>query len=253
MWTESIIWNQSKNTTIKLFFNKKFSDDYFFNRIHCDKENDIFEDIKFLKEFLTLKGIPGYLYLKTEIEDLGKQCNTNNSLNWIDSIFTLESSPIESKSFTTMNLNKKITVIKINDDPLLINKWIAIFCQSYNIKDRLPFIEILYRNREKFVFLLAIFRENDNDDDDDNNNNIPVGGCLLFEKWDCLGLYCLGTLPEYRNKGIAKMIIKTSLKIAHTMKHEKIFLHTFQNDNYIEIYKKFDFKVIDKRKIFQIN
>jgi hypothetical protein len=203
-----------------------------------------------LKEFLTLNEIPGYLYLKkTEADDLRNQCKTN-SVNWIDSIYTLESSPIESKSFTSMNLNKEITVIKIND-PLLINKWVAIFCQSFNIKDRLPFIEILNKNREKFIFLLAILRENDNDDDD--NNNIPVGGCLLFEKWDCLGLYCLGTSPEFRNKGIAKMIINTSLKIAHTMKHEKIFLHTFQNTNYIEIYKKFDFKVIDKRKIFQIN
>jgi hypothetical protein len=247
LWTESIIWNQSNNNTIKIFFNKQFSDDYFFNRIHCDKENDIFKAIKFLKEFLTLNEIPGYLYLKTEAEDLRNQCKTN-SVNWIDSIYTLESSPIESKSFTSMNLNKEITVIKIND-PLLINKWVAIFCQSFNIKDRLPFIEILNKNREKFIFLLAILRENDNDDD----YNIPVGGCLLFEKWDCLGLYCLGTSPEFRNKGIAKMIINTSLKIAHTMKHEKIFLHTFQNTNYIEIYKKFDFKVIDKRKIFQIN
>ncbi|MFB5598893.1 MAG: hypothetical protein ACE5SW_01515 [Nitrososphaeraceae archaeon] len=30
-----------------------------------------------------------------------------------------------------------------------------------------------------------------------------VGCGLLFESNGCIGLYCLGTHPKYRNKGIA--------------------------------------------------
>ena len=256
---------QCENTSINLFFNRNFSDDYFFNRIYFDNENDILKSLIFLKSFLTLEGISGYLHLKNETNYLRKQFKKSNFI-YVDSIYTLES-PTELITPTSIDTEKEISVTKINDT-VLLNKWTNIFCKSFNIKDHCPFMEIVNKNKQKFVFLLATLKnknkskskskENKNENNDIHNvgidnDNIPVGVCLLFEKYGCLGLYCLGTLPEYRNRGIAKTIVKTSLQIAYTMKYDKIFLQTFQNDNYIDFYKKLKFKVIDKRKIFQIN
>ena len=277
MWTNTLSLKQSnEETNIFLFFNRKFSrDDYFFNRIYFDNNNDIVKSLDFLKRFLMLEGISGYLYIKNEITTsyLRKQLK-KKGLICLDSIYTLESPLIPPPSLqainTTKNLEKKISVTKINEDPILLNIWTRIFCQSFKIKDMEPFIEIVYKNKQRFVFLLAMLKDkdkeknkkskentenNNNSYNPDNNddNNIPAGVCLLFEKYGCLGLYCLGTLPNFRNRGIAQTILKTSLQIAHTMGYDKIFLQTFQNDNYIDFYKKRKFKVIDKRKIFQIN
>ncbi|MGE5862346.1 MAG: GNAT family N-acetyltransferase [Nitrososphaerales archaeon] len=274
---------QSQDTKIILFFNRNFSrDDYFFNRIYFDNENDIVKSLEFLKRFLLLEGISGYLYIKNDtiISSLTKQLKKRGFI-CVDSIYTLESPrppiltpPIQviTTTTTTINLEKKISVIKIKDDPILLNTWTRIFCQSFNIEDQEPFIEIVNKNKQRFVFLLAMLKNNDkkrkkdkeNKESDENNNNnnsynadngdsIPAGVCLLFEKYGCIGLYCLGTLPKFRNRGIAQTILKASLQIAHTMKYDKIFLQTFKNDNYIDFYKKLKFKIIDKRKIFQIN
>jgi N-acetylglutamate synthase-like GNAT family acetyltransferase len=249
----------SENTTLKLFFNRNFNDDYFFNRIYFDNEKDIVKSLKFLKKFLTLEGISGYLHLKNDTSYLRKQFKKNKFI-CIDSIYILES-PTELVTTTSLNLKKEISVTKINDT-VLLKTWTSIFCQSFNIKDHGPFMEIANKNKQKFVFLLAMLKNmhkkkkknenNCNYNGGNNNDIIPAGVCLLYEKYGCLGLYCLGTLPEFRRRGIAQMILKTSLQIAHTMKYDKIFLQTFQNDNYIDFYKKFNFKVIDKRKIFQI-
>ena len=283
MWTSTITLKQFQDTNIILFFNRNFSrDDYFFNRIYFDNENDIVKSLEFLKRFLLLEGISGYLYIKNDtiISSLTKQLKKRGFI-CVDSIYTLESPrpPTPTPSIqvitttTTINLEKKISVIKIKDDPILLNTWTRIFCQSFNIEDQEPFIEIVNKNKQRFVFLLAILKnkdkkrkkekENNRESDENNNNNnsynadngdsIPAGVCLLFEKYGCIGLYCLGTLPKFRNRGIAQTILKASLQIAHTMKYDKIFLQTFQNDNYIGFYKKLKFKVIDKRKIFQIN
>ena len=263
LWTNLYILSKSTNTntSIKIFFNKNFSDDYFFNRIFFDNENDILESLKFLKKFLTLNRISAYIHLQTDSEYLRKQFKQNN-FNWIDSIYTLESAPIKQNTFNSITLKKDVSVIKIND-PMLINQWTVIFCRSFNIRDYSPFIEVLNKNKERFIFLLAYINNNSKIKINDNSkcpleNNIdnmyiPVGGCILFEQGGCLGLYCLGTLPEFRNKGIAKMIIRTSLKLAYTMNYQNLFLNTLKNDNYLEIYKKFSFSIIDERKIFQIN
>ena len=260
MWTDSITLKQSENITIILFYNRNFSDDYFFNRIYFDNENDIVKSLQFLKRFLTLEGISGYLHLKNDTSYLRKQFKKNRFVR-VDSIYTLESST-ELITSTPLNLEKEISVTKIND-PVLLNTWTSIFCQSFNIKDPCPFMKIVNKNKQKFLFLLAMLKNkynkknknenNDNYNGDNDSANIPAGVCLLFEKYGCLGLYCLGTLPEFRRRGIAQMILKTSLQIAYTMKYDKIFLQTFQNDNYIDFYKKFKFKIIDRRKIFQIN
>ena len=280
--------SEKETNNIILFFNRKFSrDDYFFNRIYFDNfdnENDIVKSLEFLKRFLILEGISGYLYIKNEMTTsyLKKQLK-NRGFICVDSIYTLESPPSDQNITTTKNLEKKISVTKINNDPILLNTWIRIFCQSFDIKDMEPFIEIVNKNKHRFVFPLANLKNkvkrkkknkkhkeskeendnnnnsynadnDDNDEDDENeNDDIPAGVCLLFEKYGCIGLYCLGTLPKFRNRGIAQTILKASLQIAHTMKYNKIFLQTFQNDNYIGFYKKLKFKVIDKRKIFQIN
>jgi ribosomal protein S18 acetylase RimI-like enzyme len=218
-----------------------------------------------------IKNDPIINFLTKQLKKRGFTC--------VDSIYTLESPtptppipPIQVIT-TTTNLEKKISVTKIKDDPILLNTWTRIFCQSFNIEDQEPFIEIVNKNKQRFVFLLALLENKDkrrkkdkeNKESDENNNNsnnscntdngdnIPAGVCLLFEKYGCIGLYCLGTLPKFRNRGIAQTILKASLQIAHTLKYDKIFLQTFQNDNYIDFYKKRKFKVIDKRKIFQIN
>jgi predicted N-acetyltransferase YhbS len=64
------------------------------------------------------------------------------------------------------------------------------------------------------------------------DNNIPVGMCSLRENdgYESLlspWLASLFVLPEYRSKGIGKMLVRATLEKAKELGFRKVFLYTF--------------------------
>ena len=77
-----------------------------------------------------------------------------------------------------------------------------------------------------------------------DNNNIIGYGHLDFEKYIWLGV-CI--LKKYRGKGYGTLMIKNLIYIANNNNIKNIFL-TVDKENIpaINLYKKFDFKIIEE-------
>ena len=231
--------NYQIDSSTNIFVNSDFPEDYFFNRIisKASKSKIINESISNSNLFLTANVLRGYFHLQKLNKGVMKHLEKNH-FNYMDIIYTLVS---PSKIDKLYRKGHRINVKETNN----IKDWNDVFCKSFLITRRMTSINrILYRNRERFIFLLAEVSNK-------NNAKIPVGCCILFENYRCMGLYCLGTIPEYRNKGIARTVIEKAVETANLKGFSNVFLHTFLNDGYMNFYNKLNFKVVDKSTIFR--
>ena len=68
-----------------------------------------------------------------------------------------------------------------------------------------------------------------------------------------MGLYCLGTLPEHRDKGVATAMIKASLDISRQNGNDCIFVQTLADEGLEKFYLKLGFKQVYEKVIFVLN
>jgi N-acetylglutamate synthase-like GNAT family acetyltransferase len=231
--------NYPIDLSTNIFVNSDFPEDYFFNRIisKASKSKVIYEGISNSNLFLTENALRGFFHLQNLNKQVIKHLEKNH-FHYMDIIYTMVS---PSKIGKLYRKAPSVNVKETNN----IKDWNDIFCKSFLITRRITNVKhVLRQNRERFIFLLAEVGEK-------NNRKIPVGCCLLFENYGCLGLYCLGTIPEYRNKGIARTVIKKSVETANLKGFSNVFIHTFLNDGYMNFYNKLNFKIVDKSTIFR--
>ena len=141
--------------------------------------------------------------------------------------------------------NNKIHVSTIDINSVSI--WIDVFCRSFNVMGWKSEVERIVKTYFNQLILLVSFIE-------DNYSMVPVGCAALFNRYDLMGLYCLGTVSPYRGQGLAKEIIKVSSDIAQQQKVDFLFLQTFSNEGFIHFYRKtgFDYVMYEK-KIYMLN
>jgi ribosomal protein S18 acetylase RimI-like enzyme len=83
-----------------------------------------------------------------------------------------------------------------------------------------------------------------------NKSNIPVGCTALFYRCSLIGLYCLGTVSNFRGQGIATKMVKVALEITQRRGLDFIFLQAFANEGIIGFYNKLGFQTIYKKKVY---
>ncbi len=78
-------------------------------------------------------------------------------------------------------------------------------------------------------------------------------GCLLLHRFpkEVMGVYCVGTLPEARGKGIAKEMMKKSKELASDEDCKFMTLQTIEEDFVSGFYTRIGYKVVFRRSIFQ--
>jgi len=117
--------------------------------------------------------------------------------------------------------------------------WADIFCKSYDCPDWIDEVNAIVRKSVSEVEYLV-----------DSENN---ASCVaLYEKNSVLGLYCLGTVPEKRRKGLAKLLISYALNQVKTKKLDFLMLETYQRDALLEFYLKLGFEKVYEKKIYTI-
>ncbi|MHB1868136.1 MAG: GNAT family N-acetyltransferase, partial [Nitrososphaerales archaeon] len=115
-----------------------------------------------------------------------------------------------------------------------VGLWNEIFMHSYSInpawESELIRRERLFSNDRNTVLFLA--REKN-----------ETAGCMLLHKLpdDLVGIYCLGTLPERRNRGIAKSLIRTAEGYASRIGSKHLTLQTVARDGVTPMYEKMGF------------
>ena len=85
-----------------------------------------------------------------------------------------------------------------------------------------------------------------------SHNLRPMGCCLLFPTNDVLGLYCLGTVQRFRNKGIASSLIDFAITYAKMNGFNLIGLQTLHSEHTTGFYQRRYFMTVYTDAIFSL-
>ena len=233
------VWSRAyqKIDCVELFSNDKLGDDYFFNRLNIRYPcNDIVEILNSIKGKRTSDINTYYIHLI---------CDTKNSINLsLPKFGTMKIMGFDVNNNYVLNTTKKIEIEQVYNHNL--EEWIDIFCNSFdslNIKDEVT--RIISKHHRKLTLFVACYNL--------DQGRYPVGCCLLFEKNNNIGLYCLGTVRDFRNKGVARQLIGNAIKIAKDNDYNTLVVQTLTEEKYDEFYKKLGFRTIYEKKLYTFN
>ena len=226
-WGFTGVW--SEMTTLEcgvLFLNPHLPNDIFFDKltnIACLSEKMIDEALYLFQRHNTRPFI--YVLNNPSLEELLRK----KGFTFYDTQYVLK------KSAGNNLENLPIHHIARKDSLL----WADIFCKSYDCPEWVDEVNAIVRKSVSEVEYLV-----------DSENN---ASCVaLYEKNSVLGLYCLGTVPEKRRKGLAKLLITYALNQVKTKKLDFLMLEAYQRDALLEFYLKLGFEKVYEKKIYTI-
>jgi GNAT superfamily N-acetyltransferase len=236
LWAE---YNK-ENGCAQMFLNLALGDDYFFNRIN-------------LKNCV---GIRDLLQLtRNKIPQVRQNCYIHVLKSDVLTLDILRKNGlIEFGSLKIMNLQYELFGLRIDKHnvnilpvgPDNLNLWIDTFCRSFgviDIKAEIARLSLKILKHSILIIAISQFR----------GLVRPLGCCALFEKRGGMGLYCLGTLPEHRDKGVATAMIKACLDISRQNGYDCIFVQTLADEGLEKFYLKLGFKQVYEKVIFVLN
>ena len=230
------LWSRAhqKIDCVELFSNDKLGDDYFFNRLNIRYPcNDVVEILNSIKSKRTNDINNYYIHLI---------CDTNNSINLsLPKFGTMKILGFDVNNNYVLNTSRKIEIDQVYNHDL--DEWIDIFSMSFDslgIKDEVT--SIISKHYRKLTLLVAHYNF--------DRGTYPAGCCLLFEKNNNIGLYCLGTVRDFRNKGVARQLIGNAIKIAKDNDYNTLVLQSLTEEKYDEFYKKLGFRTIYEKMLY---
>ena len=231
------LWSRThqKINCVELFLNHILGDDYFFNRLNiknsCRNISDILNSIK---NSHTNYHDSLYLHLICN--------NERNCVKFsIPKFGTMKILGLDLNKYVLESESDHIEIDVIDKDHLY--NWIDVFCRSFDsihIKDEVT--NIISKHYQKLTLLVAHY----------NLDQVKyfVGCCLLYEKKESIGLYCLGTIQHFRRKGVARELIASAVRIAKNNGHNLLIVQTLTKEGYEEFYKKLGFRTIYKKMVY---
>ena len=229
------LWSRihKKIDCVELFSNPKLGDDYFFNRLNiknwCNNVDDI---LNYIKTNYSYNLNSYYIHII---------CNNENSAMLNKPTFgTMKILSLDVNKYV-MHSNKYIEIDIVDRNSL--NLWIDVFCRSFdslNIKDEVRII--ISKQFKKLKLFVAHYYL--------NQVKYPAGCCLLFEKNETIGLYCLGTAHDFRRKGVARELISNAVKMAKNNDYNSMIVQTLTKEGYEEFYKRLGFRTMYKRMLY---
>jgi len=232
------LWSRThqKMDCAELFLNPKLGDDYFFNRLNiknsCRNISDILNSIKssYTNYHDTL-----YVHLISNNENCVKFS--------IPKFGTMKILGLDLNKYALESESDHIEIDVIDKNHLY--NWIEVFCRSFDsihIKDEVT--NIISKHYQKLTLLVAHHYL--------DQVKYFAGCCLLYEKKDSIGMYCLGTIQHFQRKGVARELITSAARIAKNNGHNQLIVQTLTKEGYEEFYKKLGFRTIYEKMLYSI-
>lgn len=221
------IWSKMTKLECGLFFaNPNLPNDIFFDKltnITCLNEKMIDEALVLFEKNNTQPFV--YVLDNKKLEELLLKKN-----------FRLyDTHYIMKKSVSSKMDHDRVHHITRKDSLL----WTEVFCKSYDCLDWTGEVNSIVRNSISDIEYLV-----------DSEYN---ASCMaLYEKNSMLGLYCLGTIPEFRKKGLARSLINYALNLVKDKNLDFLMLETFARDNLLQFYSNLGFEQIYEKKVYTI-
>jgi GNAT superfamily N-acetyltransferase len=228
----------------EIFVNQNFPGDYFFNKIKimspCPDISLVISEAK--RIFFSSKSgcffhvLDDPLYRETNsILEQQQFCHIDSMLTFSANIEELP--PKHNKRDYDSNVSQFFVT-----DPSLACIWTDLFCKSFNIENCMQVHDLIMSRYLDFELIVAKVKT--------NSVLVPAACALLYYYKKAMGLYCLGTLPEFRRKGLATQIVKSSIMRAKNKRVKLFFVQTFLNDGYANMYKKAGLHLEYRKRIY---
>ena len=243
LWTQHIRIHDCAD----LFVNEKLTGDYFFNRLNpfvCEDIRDIIENAA---RICLRRGMDCYVHVHD------KNTDVQNSLleagfQWIDTMHVLRADwdKVEHDDIYESDKCDDSKIHVVRADLRSASDWVDAFCRSFDVLEWKSVVkEKIDLHFKKMILLLSYFRV--------NNTYAELAGCAaLFANHGIMGLYCLGTISNFRGRGLAKKMIGVSLQIAQQKQLDFLFLQTFTNEGFFLLYKKLGFRSVYKKRVYAL-
>ena len=224
---------------VYLLINTRMPSDYFYNRLNLYNGEISCEVLKRAEYRFFRNNMNCYAYVHEKNADTQRKLNLAG-FSWIDTMdvltLTLESDFVDKKKATT-----DVSVVKVNYAD--IASWVSAFCESFEILEMQTEIkQRIERHFDKLILLISYVC---------SGLSAPqIGGCCaLFVNRGIIGVYCLGTIPKFRGRGIARKMLASGVQ--YTFNLDYLFLQTFESQNLFAFYRKFGFKLAYKKRVFE--
>jgi GNAT superfamily N-acetyltransferase len=220
-WAFCSLW--SKKIEIKcatVLVNPRLVGDYFFNRATVENCDVPYEQVA---RVFWDEGIDCHLYFF--------RSRPPQNLRVEDTMYVLRL--VKKKAESGSNI--RVAECK----PSEATTWVNIFCKSFSVpewKDEVARIITTANAKRRLDLLLA------------HKDSAPAGCAALFTKNDMIGLYCLGTIPAQRNKGVARSILNYAKALAER-RGLPLFLQTLGSENLLCMYKSAGFEIAHTKAI----
>lgn len=243
LWTQHIRIRDCAD----LFVNEKLTGDYFFNRLNpfvCVDTRDVIENAA---QICLKKGMDCYVHVHDENTDVQNSL-LEAGFQLTDTMHVLRADwdKVERDEIYGNDKSDDSKIQVIRADLRSTSSWVDAFCRSFDVlewksevKDK---IDLHFKN---LILLLSYFRVND--------TYAELAGCAaLFANHGIMGLYCLGTISNFRGRGLAVKMIRVSLQIAQQEQLDFLFLQTFTNEGLFHLYKKLGFRIVYKKRVYAL-
>lgn len=219
------IWsNATKMDCGTLFLNPELPNDVFFDKltdVTCLSEKMIDKSVE---SFQQIHSVP-YVYSMNypEFENLLER----KGFVYYDTQHVLKKRTLPIKKPNAIQITQKNIAL-----------WVEIFCRAYDCPEWAKSVTRILENSLSSIDYFI-----------DQSGSSCVA---LYEKNSILGLYCLGTVPDKRNQGLAASLIDFALNEVYSRNLESLILETYERDNLLGFYSKLGFDKVYCKTIYTI-
>lgn len=217
MWTE-----RTRIGCAETCVNSRLEGDYFFNRSTVSGcPSPYAKAYEVAEKIYWPKNLDCYIYDREGLFE-------TKGFSSIDTMYVLKLANVEG--YSTEKTSDKIVIV----DRSALSIWVEVFCKAFSVPNwRAEVQRIMNANMGNVTLILSYM------------GSAPAACAALYLRDGVAGIYCLGTIPQLRGRGVAAGILK---KAASTS--ENLFLQTFSSENLLPFYKRVGFKVTYTKKIY---
>ena len=221
-----------------LFYNKRFSDDPLFNHLtHIVSDSDSIEEL--IEESIVMyrsKCIRPCVYISplSEPKDI-KEILFKKGFQLQDKMAIMN-----HYGHSIKNSSSEIKVEEVYEDA--VERWCKTFALAFDIPSSW-YTELNKRckvvHQDSRVKLYVAY--NDMED---------IGTIAIFSDKGVSGSYCVGTIPSYRERGVATQLLSIGIEYSKRIGNTVLCLQTLYQDDAIDFYRRRGFKEEFTREVY---
>jgi GNAT superfamily N-acetyltransferase len=241
-----------KADRFSLFYNSEFSDDAVFN--HAVISDDVLgsdvsmDDLEPILEEIRIqaskKQVPTSVFLENFWKNAvnAEKAAVNSGYRVAGKMDSMSKS-VNGSTLSSQG-NTRLTGVTTSAE---VRAWNSCFMRSFDIPSHWE-DELLRREQsvlgDPSTKLLSAFESED---------STALSGCLLLHRnpSECMGVYCVGTVPELRGRGVARALMAQAESIAVELKCKVLTLQTVRSDGFTPMYQKMGYTVEFDRDVLR--